>query len=109
MIGTERLYGEITGSTATLAHLADGADLARQVPTCPDWRVHDVLAHLSGGMVDAINGNLEGGVATGDDFAKIQERVRAEVDAATDEAERSPMPRGEEAALGLYAGDGYWD
>ena len=34
---------------------------------------------------------------------------KREVDAATDEAERSPMPKPEEAALGLFAGDGYWE
>ncbi|HSP35814.1 MAG TPA: thiamine pyrophosphate-dependent dehydrogenase E1 component subunit alpha [Thermoanaerobaculia bacterium] len=52
---------------------------------------------------------LELGHATRHDFEAIQQRVKAEVDAATDEAERSPMPRGEEAARGLFAGDGYWD
>jgi TPP-dependent pyruvate/acetoin dehydrogenase alpha subunit len=52
---------------------------------------------------------MELGVAVSDDFTRIQERVRAEVDAATDEAERSPMPQPHEAALGLFAGDGYWD
>jgi pyruvate dehydrogenase E1 component alpha subunit/2-oxoisovalerate dehydrogenase E1 component alpha subunit len=49
------------------------------------------------------------GVGTEEDFAGIQERVRREVDTATDEAEKSPMPRGEEATRGLFAGDGYWD
>jgi TPP-dependent pyruvate/acetoin dehydrogenase alpha subunit len=52
---------------------------------------------------------MELGAATQDDFTRIQERVRREVDAATDEAEQSPMPSGEEAAKGLFAGDGYWD
>lgn len=67
-----------------------------------EWKAKDPVARFERVLI-------EGGLATEDDFAKIQERVRAEVDAATDEAERSPMPRGEEAALGLYAGDGYWD
>ena len=48
------------------------------------------------------------GTATANDFESIQQRVRKEVDAATDEAERSPLPRPEEAALGLFAGDRYW-
>jgi pyruvate dehydrogenase E1 component alpha subunit/2-oxoisovalerate dehydrogenase E1 component alpha subunit len=52
---------------------------------------------------------MELGAATQDDFTRIQNRVRAEVDAATNEAEKSPMPSGEEAAKGLFAGDGYWD
>ena len=49
------------------------------------------------------------GFATADDFAAIEKRVKGEVDAATDEAERSPMPAPEEALKGLFAGDGYWD
>jgi TPP-dependent pyruvate/acetoin dehydrogenase alpha subunit len=49
------------------------------------------------------------GVATDEDFGAIQDRVKREVDAATDEAERSPMPHGDEAIKGLFAGDGYWD
>jgi TPP-dependent pyruvate/acetoin dehydrogenase alpha subunit len=52
---------------------------------------------------------LELGAATQDDFTRIQERVRHEVDVATDEAERSPMPKPEEATRGLFAGDGYWE
>ena len=52
---------------------------------------------------------IDTGTVTAADFDAIQRRVRAEVDQATDEAERSPMPRPEEAARGLYAGDGYWD
>jgi len=52
---------------------------------------------------------IENSFATQDDLTAITRRVKREVDAATDEAERSPMPRGEEAALGLFAGDGYWE
>src|ERR1043165_8569806 len=48
---------------------------------------------------------LDNGFATQDDLTAIAQRVKAEVDAATDEAERSPMPRGEEATMGLFAGD----
>lgn len=52
---------------------------------------------------------IENGVATKDALEAISQRVRREVDAATDEAERSPMPKPEEASMGLFAGDGYWD
>ena len=38
----------------------------------------------------------------------LSQRVREEVDAATDEAEKSPMPNGEDAGKGLFKGDGYW-
>jgi TPP-dependent pyruvate/acetoin dehydrogenase alpha subunit len=48
------------------------------------------------------------GVATDEDFANIQQRVKQEIDAATDEAERSPMPDPADAGKGLYIEDGYW-
>jgi pyruvate dehydrogenase E1 component alpha subunit/2-oxoisovalerate dehydrogenase E1 component alpha subunit len=67
-----------------------------------EWKAKDPLARYERVL-------MELGAATQDDFARIQERVRREVDAATDEAERSPMPKPEEAGKGLFAGDGYWD
>src|SRR5258708_9055676 len=52
---------------------------------------------------------LDLGAADPEDFERIQQRVKQEIEVAVDEAERSPMPRPEEAALGLFAGDGYWE
>jgi TPP-dependent pyruvate/acetoin dehydrogenase alpha subunit len=52
---------------------------------------------------------LADGTAAQADIDAIQKRVRDEVDKATDEAERSPMPDPAHAALGLFAGDGYWN
>ena len=66
------------------------------------WKAKDPLQRFERALVD-------NQFASGEDFARIQERVRREVDAATDEAERAPMPQGEEATMGLFAGDGYWD
>jgi TPP-dependent pyruvate/acetoin dehydrogenase alpha subunit len=37
------------------------------------------------------------------ELASLEERARAEVDAATDEAERSPLPEGPDALRGVYA------
>src|SRR5437016_959216 len=53
-----------------------------------EWRGKDAVERFERVLVDD-------GVATADDLAAIQQRVRREVDAATDEAERAPMPRGE--------------
>src|SRR5258707_5177824 len=64
-----------------------------------EWSAKDPLARLENTLIDA-------GIATTAEFESIQSRVRREVDAATDEAERSPMPRPEEAAMGLYGGGG---
>jgi TPP-dependent pyruvate/acetoin dehydrogenase alpha subunit len=52
---------------------------------------------------------LEIGAAKQEDFESIQQRVKKEVDAASDEAERSPMPQPDEVNEGLFAGDGFWE
>jgi len=67
-----------------------------------EWRSKDPIDRFEETLVD-------GGLASAKDFEAIQKRVRAEVDAATDEAEKAPMPKPEEATRGLFAGDGYWD
>ena len=67
-----------------------------------EWQAKDPLPRFERVL-------LELGMATQEEFDSIQQRVKSELDAAVDEAERSPMPRGEDAALGLFAGDGYWD
>jgi TPP-dependent pyruvate/acetoin dehydrogenase alpha subunit len=67
-----------------------------------EWKAKDPLPRFERAL-------MELGYATQADFDAIQVRCKSEVDAAADEAERSPMPRGEEAALGLFAGDGYWE
>jgi pyruvate dehydrogenase E1 component alpha subunit/2-oxoisovalerate dehydrogenase E1 component alpha subunit len=66
-----------------------------------EWKAKDPLPRFDRVL-------LESGAASQDDLQKIQERVKQEVDAAVDEAERSPMPRGEDAARGLFIEDGYW-
>jgi hypothetical protein len=51
------------GCRARITDLVGGLDEERastMVPTCPDWSVHDVVAHLSGGVEDAMTGRLEG-------------------------------------------------
>jgi uncharacterized protein (TIGR03083 family) len=42
----ERYFAEIQESTETLARLVDGADLARQVPTCPEWTLRKLATHV---------------------------------------------------------------
>jgi uncharacterized protein (TIGR03083 family) len=49
----------IGGLTAGLDEAAAGAP----VPTCPDWTVHDVVAHVTGVVADVLAGKLDG-VAT---------------------------------------------
>ena len=67
-----------------------------------EWKAKDPLARYEKVL-------LELGVASQADIDAIQQRVRRDVDAATDEAERSPMPDPADAGRGLYIEDGYWN
>ncbi|HEX9161804.1 MAG TPA: thiamine pyrophosphate-dependent enzyme [Thermoanaerobaculia bacterium] len=67
-----------------------------------EWKVKDPLPRYDRVL-------LESGVATRHDLEELQHRVKQEVDAATEEAERSPMPDGGDAGKGLFGGDGYWN
>jgi pyruvate dehydrogenase E1 component alpha subunit/2-oxoisovalerate dehydrogenase E1 component alpha subunit len=67
-----------------------------------EWSAKDPVVRFETTLIDA-------GIATAADFEMIQSRARRDVDAATDEAERSPMPNPEEASRGLFAGDRYWE
>jgi pyruvate dehydrogenase E1 component alpha subunit/2-oxoisovalerate dehydrogenase E1 component alpha subunit len=67
-----------------------------------EWKAKDALLRYERVL-------RELGVATDDDFVRIQQRVKQEIDAATDEADRSPMPEPADAARGLYIEDGYWN
>ena len=67
-----------------------------------EWKAKDPLARYERVLQEL-------GVATQADFEAIQERVKRDVNAATDEAEKSPMPDPADAGRGLYIEDGYWD
>src|SRR5712691_6060461 len=57
------------------------------------WKAKDPLPRFERVLTEM-------GLATRDDLEAIQQRAKQEVDAATDEAERSPMPSPEEATRG---------
>ncbi len=67
-----------------------------------EWKAKDPVARFEAML-------LENGFATQDDISAIEQRVKREIDQATDEADASPMPTPSDAALGLFAGDGYWN
>lgn len=46
MLSNDQLLAEVTSSTAVLAALIDGADLTRQVPTCPEWTLRQLITHV---------------------------------------------------------------
>lgn len=45
-VGPEAFFAEITGSAATVAAILADGDLARQVPTCPDWTLRQLGTHF---------------------------------------------------------------
>ena len=45
-IAMDRCYAEIEASSETLAGLVHGADLTRQVPTCPEWTLRQLATHV---------------------------------------------------------------
>jgi len=67
-----------------------------------EWAEKDAVVRFENLLV-------ERGVATREDLAAIRQRVKGEVDAATDEADKSPMPNPADAGRGLYIEDGYWN
>jgi uncharacterized protein (TIGR03083 family) len=50
-------YREVRTRIAELVAEAASSDAA--VPSCPEWRVHDVVAHCAGVVDDFLSGNLE--------------------------------------------------
>ena len=66
------------------------------------WKAKDPLARFERAL-------LEMGAGSQQEFDAIQQRVKLELDAAVDEAERSPMPDPQTAIKGLFAGDGFWE
>lgn len=67
-----------------------------------DWKQKDPIERFERFLLD-------NSFSTQQQLDEIQARVKGELDAAVDEADKSPMPSPDEAGLGLYAGDGYWD
>src|SRR5256885_6586792 len=56
-------YGALRSRVSGLVRRADEEQLERHTPAAPEWRVRDVVAHLSGITADINAGNLDG-VAT---------------------------------------------
>jgi uncharacterized protein (TIGR03083 family) len=58
-----QIYGALRGRVTQLVRESDDEQLERLAPAAPDWRVRDLVAHLSGITADINAGNLDG-VAT---------------------------------------------
>lgn len=70
---------------ATLARSLPAADLDRPVPACPGWSVRDVVAHLAGLAVEALDGTLRpgpGGVPPDSETARqVRDRAGRDLEA----------------------------
>jgi uncharacterized protein (TIGR03083 family) len=53
-------YHELRGRVSDLVRAADPEALDAIAPATPEWRVRDILAHMSGVNTDIVNGNLRG-------------------------------------------------
>ena len=67
-----------------------------------EWRLKDPVTRYERVL-------FEIGAASREDIDSIKQRVKREIDEAVDQAERSPMPDPNDAAKGLFAGDGFWE
>jgi uncharacterized protein (TIGR03083 family) len=65
----ERITALVTG--------LDERQVRTIVPACPDWTVHDVVAHLSGGITDALEGRMAG--AGTDPWTAVQVQARRDI------------------------------
>lgn len=70
------VYAEGRARLSALVAELDATDAATVVPTCPDWSVHDVLAHVVGVCADIVAGRIEG-IAT-DPWTAAQVDARRE-------------------------------
>lgn len=60
MVDYAHTYGALRRRVTDLVREADDEQLERHAPAAPEWRVRDVLAHLSGVTADVNAGNLDG-------------------------------------------------
>jgi uncharacterized protein (TIGR03083 family) len=56
---TREAYQRVRERTCALLAAVTEQDLARPVPACPGWTVHDVFAHAVGVAADIVTGRLE--------------------------------------------------
>jgi uncharacterized protein (TIGR03083 family) len=103
-------YREIRARVTEVVRAADPSALEAIAPATPEWRVRDILAHMSGVNTDIVNGNL-GGVAS-DAWTDAQVTTRREwaVEELLDEWETNGnVVEANAAMLGSAAGQWVYD
>jgi uncharacterized protein (TIGR03083 family) len=78
-------YRELRLRVSEVIGRADASAFERPAPATPDWRVHDVVAHLVGVADDVVNGRLEGIASNPWTQAQVDQRAdRATADLVTE-------------------------
>jgi hypothetical protein len=68
------VYRSVLERLAALATTLDDGQLATVVPTCPEWTVQDVYAHLAGLADDILQGKVAYPVADATTAAQVDMR-----------------------------------
>lgn len=67
-------------------------ELNKTVPACPEWTVHDTVAHVTGVAADILSGNIEGVASDPWTAAQVDARRGTPTEAVLDEwAEKGPQ------------------
>jgi uncharacterized protein (TIGR03083 family) len=103
-------YRELRTRVSTLVRDADPAALDAIAPATPEWRVRDILAHLSGVNTDIVNGKLDGVATDAWTDAQVETRRDWPVDEILAEWETNGSAVEANAAmLGSAAGQWVYD
>lgn len=76
----EEIYREARQRIVGLTMGLSADELARTVPACPEWTVHQVVAHLSGEAADLVSGRMEGAPSDEWTARHVAERAGVEVE-----------------------------
>jgi uncharacterized protein (TIGR03083 family) len=104
-------YGALRKRVADLVRDAGDEQIERHAPAAPDWRVRDIVAHLSGVTADINAGNLDGVASDAWTARQVDARRDWSIDRLLDEWDteaakvEAVMPTLPELALGQMTMD----
>ena len=103
-------YRDIRVRVNELVRGADPAALDALAPATPEWRVRDILAHMSGVNTDIVNGNLNGVASDNWTDAQVVTRREWPIDEILTEWETNgSVVEANAAILGSSAGQWVYD
>jgi hypothetical protein len=103
-------YRALRARVSELVRAADPAALDAIAPATPEWRVRDVLAHMSGVNTDIVNANLDGVASDAWTDAQVATRREWSIEELLDEWDTNGTTVEANAAmLGSAAGQWVYD